>query len=278
MADVNIIFKQLSRCAESKEHRDASQEQKDYRGELSALSGLLMELRRGCDAQEAIDVEGACILFEKAHYARTPEEEQRYDKQLDDLASAERSLELVKDPERYRAFYEDKIARRGITPGSLPSGESYEMFAERQARYLGSSKSGFSEAEEKDLFTSRQAVIQAGLKDFKSLQRAALFPDVVRVEREVEALAREMGIDDPKIWAEPRTDGQDYKGEIVHVDEERGYLVQHNGKKGLYVHHLDRLSKTPEISENVKISYPKDQTQKATIETVERQRGRSVQR
>ena len=65
---------------------------------------------------------------------------------------------------------------------------------------------------------------------------------------------------------------------IVHVDEERGYLVQHNGKKSLFVHQLDRLSKTPEIGENVKVSYPKDQEQKATVETVERQRSRSARR
>ena len=89
------------------------------------------------------------------------------------------------------------------------------------------------------------------------------------LEREIRALGL---VEDPIIHLRPRTDGQTYEGPILHVDEERGYIVQLHGKKSLYVHQLERLSETPETGKSVKISYPEDQTQKATVETVERQR------
>ena len=70
---------------------------------------------------------------------------------------------------------------------------------------------------------------------------------------------------DPTIYVNPRTDGQQYRGEILHVDKEQGYCVQLIGKHSLFVHSLDKLERTPEVGENIKLSYPQDKTQKATL-------------
>ena len=76
----------------------------------------------------------------------------------------------------------------------------------------------------------------------------------------------------------PRTDGQSYKGEILHVDTEKGFCVQLFGKKTLLVHNLDRLEKVPEVGQNVQISYPKDQSQKAEVKVLEQKQSRSAKR
>ncbi|MBQ7262101.1 MAG: hypothetical protein IJR14_00125 [Synergistaceae bacterium] len=205
------------------------------------------------------------------------EDSKLLDDQLSLSGEAEVSFRFLQDTERYRQHI-DVLFPNGVR--DLPRREGMYTFVNSQTAHLRSGKSHFTaqESARTEFYSARELSLHAALNTYKHLQRTALFPAVVSVELEVRALAREMGIDDPKIWAEPRTDGQDYKGEIVHVDEERGYLVQHNGKKSLFVHQLDRLSKTPEIGENVKVSYPKDQEQKATVETVERQRSRSARR
>ena len=70
---------------------------------------------------------------------------------------------------------------------------------------------------------------------------------------------------DPAIYMKPRTDGQQYKGEILHVDKENGYCVQLSGKHSLFVHSLENLERVPEVGENVKLSYPHEAGQKATL-------------
>ncbi len=75
----------------------------------------------------------------------------------------------------------------------------------------------------------------------------------------------------PAIYLNPRTDGQQYKGEILHVDKERGYCVQLSGKHSLFVHSLEKLERTPEVGENIKLSYPQDKTHKATLTIQETQ-------
>ena len=273
MIDIDRFSREIFDFSTDKWGLDRLDATKQALEKLSVLSKTIRQSARDGDAASRLHVERLCISMEKALYANTEDEEERYDKQLVENMSAEGSLKSLQDAPRYRERF-DELKRRGFS-GSVPYNEPYETFVHRQCRYLGAAKTGFADPIEKDFFAARQANLQAGLKHYKELQRAALFPDVVRIEEEVKALGL---VDDPKIWAEPRTDGQDYKGEIVHVDEERGYLVQHNGKKSLFVHQLDRLSKTPEIGENVKVSYPKDQEQKATVETVERQRSRSARR
>ena len=59
----------------------------------------------------------------------------------------------------------------------------------------------------------------------------------------------------PEIFENPRTDGQQFKGKILHVDESQGYCVQQIGKNSLYALKLEKLERTPEVGENLKISF-----------------------
>ncbi len=70
-----------------------------------------------------------------------------------------------------------------------------------------------------------------------------------------EEISRMKLADNPKIYINPRTDNQQYKGRIVHVDENRGICVQLVGQHSLIVHRLDRLEVPPLPGETVKIAY-----------------------
>lgn len=72
------------------------------------------------------------------------------------------------------------------------------------------------------------------------------------------------------IYPNPRTDGQQFKGEILHVDKENGYCVQLVGKQSLFVHSLEKLERIPEVGENLKLSFS-DKNHKATLVTQEPQ-------
>ena len=86
-------------------------------------------------------------------------------------------------------------------------------------------------------------------------------------------------VDDPIVRLRPRTDGQNYNGEIVHVDEDRGFVVQKTGQKGLMVHQCEKLESVPSVGEEVRIKYPKDQERKATVEQAQtRKQSRSHSR
>ena len=72
------------------------------------------------------------------------------------------------------------------------------------------------------------------------------------------------------IYTDPRTDNQQYKGEIRHVDKEKGYCVQLVGQRSLFVHSLEKLERVPEVGENLKISFS-DENHKATMKIQETQ-------
>jgi len=74
----------------------------------------------------------------------------------------------------------------------------------------------------------------------------------------------------PMIYANPKTNGQQFKGEIRHVDKENGYCVQLVGQRSLFVHRLEKLERTPEVGENLKISFS-DDSHKATMKIQETQ-------
>ena len=82
--------------------------------------------------------------------------------------------------------------------------------------------------------------------------------------------------DNPKIYVNPRTDKQQYKGRIVHVDEKRGICVQLVGEHSLFVHRLDRLESPPLEGDTVKISYIDDKTRARVQRYDERRRTRSL--
>lgn len=75
---------------------------------------------------------------------------------------------------------------------------------------------------------------------------------------------------EPIIYANPKTNGQQFKGEIRHVDKENGYCVQLVGQRSLFVHSLEKLERVPEVGENLKISFS-DENQKATMKIQETQ-------
>ena len=62
-------------------------------------------------------------------------------------------------------------------------------------------------------------------------------------------------VENPIIYLNPRTDNQHYRGKILHVDTERGFCVQLNGKRSLFVHRLGNLKVVPKVGENLRISY-----------------------
>ncbi|MBR2208480.1 MAG: hypothetical protein IJ859_06690, partial [Synergistaceae bacterium] len=76
--------------------------------------------------------------------------------------------------------------------------------------------------------------------------------------------------DEPIIYANPKTNGQQFKGEIRYVDKEKGYCVQLVGQRSLFVHGLEKLERVPEVGENLKISFS-DENHKATIKIQENQ-------
>ena len=91
-----------------------------------------------------------------------------------------------------------------------------------------------------------------------------------------EEISRLKLADKPKIYINPRTDKQQYKGRIVHVDEKRGICVQLVGQHSLIVHRLDRLEMPPLPGETVKIAYS-EEGQRARIQREEeRRRTRSL--
>ena len=82
--------------------------------------------------------------------------------------------------------------------------------------------------------------------------------------------------DNPKIYINPRTDNQQYSGQIVHVDEKRGICIQLVGEHSLFVHRLDKLERAPSNGETLKISYI-DDNHRAKVQREEiRRRTRSL--
>ena len=82
--------------------------------------------------------------------------------------------------------------------------------------------------------------------------------------------------ENPKIYINPRTDNQQYSGQIVHVDEKRGICIQLVGEHSLFVHRLDKLERAPSNGETLKISYI-DDNHRAKVQREEiRRRTRSL--
>ena len=80
----------------------------------------------------------------------------------------------------------------------------------------------------------------------------------------------------PEIFENPRTDGQQFKGKILRVDKEKNFCVQLIGKNSLYALRLEKLERTPEVGENLKISFD-DKGEKAKI-SVQKERTHGLKR
>ena len=99
-----------------------------------------------------------------------------------------------------------------------------------------------------------------------------------RIQRPItaEEILRLKLAENPKIYINPRTDNQQYSGQIVHVDEKRGICVQLVGQHSLFVHRLEKLERQPLRGEALKISYV-DENHRAKIKHEEiRRRTRSL--
>lgn len=211
-----------------------------YNAALKELSSVLFEAPRDGNALHALKLERQCIAVEQ--YLKETDSD-ILDKQLSRSGEAELSLKLVQDPKAYREHVES-IFPNGIR--SIPQGDGMYTFVNGQISYLGVGRRYFPAQE--DARTEYYAARQ------EELQREALFPEAVKLEKEIQELNL---IEAPKIFVEPRKDGQTYKGEIIHVNEERGYCVQRLGSN-LYVHRLDKLDVAPERGQNLKIVYARD--------------------
>ena len=80
----------------------------------------------------------------------------------------------------------------------------------------------------------------------------------------------------PEIFENPRVDGQQFKGKILHVDEEKNFCVQLVGKNSLYALKLEKLERTPEVGETLKISFD-EKGEKAKI-SVQKERQHGLKR
>ena len=228
----------------------SSEDRSGYNAALKELSSVLFEASRDGNALHALKLERQCIAVEQ--YLKETDSD-ILDKQLSRSGEAELSLKLVQDPKTYREHVES-IFPNGIR--GIPRGDGMYTFVNGQISYLGVGKRYFPAQEDArtEYYAARQANLRAGLEHFQELQRKALFPEAVKLEKEIQELNL---IEAPKIFVEPRKDGQTYKGEIIHVNEERGYCVQRLGSN-LYVHRLDKLDVAPERGQNLKIVYARD--------------------
>ncbi|MBQ7262095.1 MAG: relaxase/mobilization nuclease domain-containing protein [Synergistaceae bacterium] len=118
---------------------------------------------------------------------------------------------------------------------------------------------------------------QTPTRETKEAPPPAARPEAREAHAPTEEEIRALGlVGDPIIHLRPRTDGQTYKGEVVHVDADKGFVVQRTGPRGLFVHRCEKLESVLSVGEDVRIKYPKDQEGKATVERVEtRKRSRS---
>ena len=228
-----------------------------YNAALKELSSVLFEASRDGNALHALKLERQCIAVEQ--YLKETDSD-ILDKQLSRSGEAELSLKLVRDPKAYREHIES-IFPNGIR--GIPQDDGMYTFVNGQISYLGVGKRYFPAQEDArtEYYAARQANLRAGLEHFQELQREALFPEAVKLEKEIQELDL---IKTPKIFVEPRKDGQTYKGEIIHVNKEHGYCVQLIGRQSLIVHHLDDLERIPKIGDTLKVTY--GEGKKATME------------
>lgn len=275
-----------------------SEERVEHDAILRAMTATLKEAAQEGDALHAINLERQCIVMEQNLKLK---DSQALRNQRSLSADAEVSLMFVQKASEY-ATHINKVFPEGIKETKdIPKREGMYLFVHHQIGYIGGGIAHLDRAEKtkREYYLARQESLRAGLKQYRALQRKALFPDEVpkqlkktlqanqadassmskisnlspdQIKREIQALNL---VENPIIYANPRTNDISYKGKILHLNEEHGYCVQSCGQRSLYVHTLDRLDKTPEVGQFVQISYPKDQTQKAQVKVLEQKQRRS---
>ena len=242
---------------------------------LVDATATLRDVAVTSNVSDMLDAEQFCINLEKALYANTPDDEARYDKQIVENMAIRGSLDDILDVKGYQAHFE-RLKVLGVNPNNLPKGEPFETNCNRQIKYLGSAKNGFSEAEEKDFFAARQENLRAVILICRERQREALMPEAVSGEL-AGMITEDTGVQEPTIHLHPYTKGQWFAGKIIRADAEHGRCIQQTAPKLFTVHRFEKLETTPEQGQDLKITYPKDGA-KAKLDPIVQKQSRSLHR
>ena len=127
-----------------------------------------------------------------------------------------------------------------MNPDNLPKGEPFETNCNRQIKYLGGAKNGFSEPEEKDFFAARQENLRAVILICRERQREALMPEAVSGEL-ASMITEDTGVQEPTIHLHPYTKGQWFAGKIIYTDAAHGRCIQQTASKLFTVYRLEKL-------------------------------------
>ena len=185
------------------------------------------------------------------------------------------SLDDILDVKGYQAHFE-RLKVLGVNPDNLPKGEPFETNCNRQIKYLGSAKNGFSEPEEKDFFAARQENLRAVILICRERQREALMPEAVSGEL-AGMITEDTGVQEPTINLHPYSKGQWFTGKIIRADAEHGRCIQQTASKLFTVHRLEKLETAPEQGQDLKITYPKDGA-KAKLDPIIQKQSKSLHR
>ena len=242
---------------------------------LANTTAILRDVAGFGNVSDMLDAEQLCINLEKALYANTPDDEARYDKQIVENMAIRGSLDDILDVKGYQAHFE-RLKVLGVNPDNLPKGEPFETNCNRQIKYLGSAKNGFSEPEEKDFFAARQENLRAVILICRERQREALMPEAVSSEL-AGMITEDTGVQEPTINLHPYTKGQWFTGKIIYTDAAHGRCIQQTASKLFTVHRLEKLETVPEQGQDLKITYSKDGA-KAKLDPIVQKQSRSLHR
>ncbi|CAM1379815.1 KfrB domain-containing protein [Fretibacterium fastidiosum] len=275
MGELNKLYQAISNFSEAKERLDRTPRKKFTIAALQNTTTTLRDVAGFGNVSDMLDAEQLCINLEKALYANTPDDEARYDKQIVENMAIRGSLDDILDVKGYQAHFE-RLKVLGVNPDNLPKGEPFETNCNRQIKYLGSAKNGFSEPEEKDFFAARQENLRAVILICRERQREALMPEAVSSEL-AGMITEDTGVQEPTINLHPYTKGQWFTGKIIHTDAAHGRCIQQTASRLFTVHRLEKLETVPEQGQDLKITYSKDGA-KAKLDPIVQKQSRSLHR
>ena len=275
MGNLKKLSTAILNHSDAKVRLERTSRKKKVNETLANTTAILRDVAGSGNVSDMLDAEQLCINLEKALYAHTPEDEARYDKQIVENMAIRGSLDDILDVKGYQAHFE-RLKVLGVNPDNLPKGEPFETNCNRQIKYLGSAKNGFSEPEEKDFFAARQENLRAVILICRERQREALMPEAMSGEL-AGMITEDTGVQEPTINLHPYTKGQWFTGKIIRADAEHGRCIQQTASKLFTVHRLEKLETAPEQGQDLKITYPKDGA-KAKLDPIIQKQSKSLHR
>ena len=275
MGELNKLYQAISDFSSRSLNLNQARVKKLTVAALQNTTATLRDVAGTGNVSDMLDAEQLCINLEKALYANTPDDEARYDKQIVENMAIRGSLDDILDVKGYQAHFE-RLKVLGVNPDKLPKGEPFETNCNRQIKYLGSAKNGFSEPEEKDFFAARQENLRAVILICRERQREALMPEAVSGEL-AGMITEDTGVQEPTINLHPYSKGQWFTGKIIRADVEHGRCIQQTASKLFTVHRLEKLETAPEQGQDLKITYPKDGA-KAKLDPIVQKQSKSLHR